>query len=108
MAENSGKSLMQLRDDVCSPAGLTIAGVNVLDRAGLTGILVEAILAAKARTGNGELLRCQPVTMENFSSVKFFNPFLLQTQNAVGRGCEIFAQFGIIVYQARFALPEKG
>ncbi len=49
MAENSGKSLMQLRDDVCSPAGLTIAGVNVLDRAGLTGILVEAILAAKKR-----------------------------------------------------------
>ncbi len=40
---------MQLRDDVCSPAGLTIAGVNVLDRAGLTGILVEAILAAKKR-----------------------------------------------------------
>lgn len=49
MAENSHKSLMQLRDEVCSPAGLTIAGVNVLDRAGLTGILVEAILAAKKR-----------------------------------------------------------
>lgn len=49
MAENSGKSLMQLRDEVCSPAGLTIAGVNVLDRTGLTGILVDAILAAKKR-----------------------------------------------------------
>lgn len=49
MAAASPKSLMQLRDEVCSPAGLTIAGVNVLDRAGQIGILVDAVLAAKKR-----------------------------------------------------------
>ena len=49
MAEKSSKHLMQLRDDVCSPAGLTIAGVNALDQAGLAGLLVEAVLAADQR-----------------------------------------------------------
>ena len=49
MAQCDAKPLMQLRDDVCSPAGLTIAGVNVLDRAGLTGLLVDAVLAADQR-----------------------------------------------------------
>lgn len=49
MTEQSATPLMQLRDDVCSPGGLTIAGVNVLDRAGLAGLLVEAVLAANAR-----------------------------------------------------------
>ncbi|MBQ9407328.1 MAG: pyrroline-5-carboxylate reductase [Desulfovibrio sp.] len=49
MAASGTKHFMQLRDDVCSPAGLTIAGVNVLDRAGLTGLLVSAVLAADAR-----------------------------------------------------------
>ncbi|BAV92311.1 pyrroline-5-carboxylate reductase [Candidatus Desulfovibrio trichonymphae] len=41
--------LMQLRDEVCSPGGLTIAGVNHLDRAGLVGVIVDAVLAADAR-----------------------------------------------------------
>lgn len=49
MAEQSGEALQQLRDNVCSPGGLTIAGVNMLDRAGLTGILVDAVAAAHAR-----------------------------------------------------------
>ena len=49
MVEQSGTPLMQLRDDVCSPGGLTIAGVNVLDRAGLAGLLVESVLAANTR-----------------------------------------------------------
>lgn len=49
MAINSNDHLGKLRDDVCSPAGLTIAGVNHLDRAGLTGILVDAVLAADRR-----------------------------------------------------------
>lgn len=49
MAARTAKPLMQLRDDVCSPGGLTIAGVNALDRAGLSGLLVEAVLAANAR-----------------------------------------------------------
>ena len=49
MAGSSTTPLMQLRDAVCSPGGLTIAGVNVLDRAGLAGLLVEAVLAANIR-----------------------------------------------------------
>lgn len=49
MAEEDTSPLGQLRDNVCSPGGLTIAGVNVLDRAGLTGLLVDAVLAADAR-----------------------------------------------------------
>ena len=49
MAEQDASPLGQLRDNGCSPGGLTIAGVNVLDRAGLTGLLVEAVLAADAR-----------------------------------------------------------
>lgn len=49
LAETQPKSFSDLRDDVCSPAGLTIAGVNVLDRAGLSGLLVDAVLAATAR-----------------------------------------------------------
>ena len=48
MAGGEHAHLSQLRDAVCSPGGLTIAGVNHLDRAGLTGILVEAVLAADA------------------------------------------------------------
>ena len=49
MAEEDATPLAQLRDNVCSPGGLTIAGVNALDRAGLTGLLVDAVLAANAR-----------------------------------------------------------
>lgn len=49
LADANGAPLMQLRDDVCSPGGLTIAGVNVLDRAGFSGLLVDAVLAARER-----------------------------------------------------------
>ncbi|QCC85001.1 pyrroline-5-carboxylate reductase [Desulfovibrio desulfuricans] len=49
MVEQSSAPLMQLRDDVCSPGGLTIAGVNVLDREGLVGLLVDSVLAANTR-----------------------------------------------------------
>lgn len=49
MAAQTATPLMQLRDNVCSPGGLTIAGVNYLDRAGLIGILVDSVLAANAR-----------------------------------------------------------
>lgn len=49
LAARQVKNFMQLRDDVCSPGGLTIAGINVLDRAGLSGLLVDAVLAAAQR-----------------------------------------------------------
>lgn len=49
LAARQPKSFIQLRDDVCSPGGLTIAGVNVLDRAGLSGLFVDAVEAAYAR-----------------------------------------------------------
>lgn len=49
LASRQRKGFMQLRDEVCSPAGLTIAGINVLDRAGLIGLIVDAALAANQR-----------------------------------------------------------
>lgn len=49
LASTQHKSFMELRNAVCSPAGLTIAGVNVLDRAGMTGIVVEAVEKAEKR-----------------------------------------------------------
>ncbi len=49
LAQAQQKTFMELRDDVCSPGGLTIAGINVFDRAGLTGIVVDAVEAAARR-----------------------------------------------------------
>ncbi|MBR3665119.1 MAG: pyrroline-5-carboxylate reductase [Desulfovibrio sp.] len=49
MAEKSPEHLARLKDNVCSPHGLTIDGVNVLDRRGFSGILIDAVLAANAR-----------------------------------------------------------
>lgn len=48
-AQEKDKNFAQLRDDVCSPAGLTLAGINVLERAGINGLLTDAALAAKNR-----------------------------------------------------------
>ncbi|MCR5814204.1 MAG: pyrroline-5-carboxylate reductase [Desulfovibrio sp.] len=49
MAEKSPEHLAELKDNVCSPHGLTIEGVNVLDRRGFSGIVIDAVLAANAR-----------------------------------------------------------
>lgn len=49
LAAKQAKPFIQLRDDVCSPGGLTIAGINVLDRAGLTGLFIEAVEKAEKR-----------------------------------------------------------
>lgn len=49
LAKKDDKTFMQFRDEVCSPGGLTIAGVNVLDRAGLAGLIVECVLVAERR-----------------------------------------------------------
>ncbi|MDD2967811.1 MAG: pyrroline-5-carboxylate reductase [Desulfovibrionaceae bacterium] len=49
MAQKSTASHSDLRDQVCSPAGLTIAGVNHLERNALTGTVIDAVLAADKR-----------------------------------------------------------
>lgn len=49
LAARQPKNFMQMRNDVCSPGGLTIAGVNELDRKAFTGIMVDAVTAAKDR-----------------------------------------------------------
>ncbi|MBO4369124.1 MAG: pyrroline-5-carboxylate reductase [Desulfovibrio sp.] len=49
MAKESEKHLINLRDDVCSPKGLTIDGVNELERRGVPGAVIDAVLCANAR-----------------------------------------------------------
>lgn len=49
LAARQQKNFMQLRDEVCSPGGMSIAGINVLDRAGISGLLVDAVEAAARR-----------------------------------------------------------
>lgn len=53
MALDSGKHPGVLKDEVCSPAGSTIAGVAALERAGFRAAAMEAVAAAWRR--NGEL-----------------------------------------------------
>ncbi len=50
MAKASAQNLLGLRDDVCSPAGLTIAGVNHMERTAVAGHIVDAVLAAAKRS----------------------------------------------------------
>lgn len=49
MAERTGLHPAVLREQVSSPAGTTIAGLNHLDRTGCRGHLVDAVRAADAR-----------------------------------------------------------
>lgn len=49
LASQEKKSFMDLRDGVCSPGGLTIAGINTLDKGGFTGLVVDAVEKAAAR-----------------------------------------------------------
>ncbi len=50
MAKSSAQSLLELRDNVCSPAGLTIAGINHMERTAISGNIVDAVLAATQRS----------------------------------------------------------
>lgn len=49
MAAASEHSLADLKNQVCSPAGITIEAVNHLERTAVRGHIVDAVLAADAR-----------------------------------------------------------
>ncbi|KAJ8760033.1 hypothetical protein K2173_010889 [Erythroxylum novogranatense] len=50
MATKTGKHPAQLKDDVTSPAGTTIAGYYELEKGGFRGVLMNAVLAAAKRS----------------------------------------------------------
>lgn len=49
MAVKSGKHPAQLKDDVASPGGTTIAGIHELEKGGFRGTLINAVVAAAKR-----------------------------------------------------------
>lgn len=50
MATKSGKHPAQLKDEVTSPAGTTIAGVRELENGGFRAALINAVVAAANRS----------------------------------------------------------
>ncbi|XP_031378974.1 pyrroline-5-carboxylate reductase-like [Punica granatum] len=50
MASKSSKHPGQLKDDVASPGGTTIAGIHELEKSGFRGILMNAVVAAAKRS----------------------------------------------------------
>lgn len=51
MVERADYHPAQLRDEVCSPGGATIAGLVAMQRAGFARALIEGVEAARMRTG---------------------------------------------------------
>jgi pyrroline-5-carboxylate reductase len=49
MASTSGASFSELKDRITSPGGTTITGLHALEKAGLRGILMDAVQAATRR-----------------------------------------------------------
>ncbi|GLT95838.1 hypothetical protein SLE2022_134990 [Rubroshorea leprosula] len=52
MVSKSGKHPGQLKDDVTSPGGTTIAGIHELEKGGFRGTLMNAVVAATKRAGD--------------------------------------------------------
>ncbi|KAG5555829.1 hypothetical protein RHGRI_006469 [Rhododendron griersonianum] len=50
MVSKGGKHPGQLKDDVASPGGTTIAGIHELEKGGFRGILMNAVVAATKRS----------------------------------------------------------
>lgn len=50
MATATGKHPGQLKDDVASPGGTTIAGIHELEKGGIRGIFMNAVVAAAKRS----------------------------------------------------------
>lgn len=50
MASKTGKHPGQLKDDVASPGGTTIAGIHELEKGGFRGTLMNAVVAAAKRS----------------------------------------------------------
>lgn len=50
MVKGMAKHPGQLKDDVASPGGTTIAGIHELEKAGFRGILMNAVVAAAKRS----------------------------------------------------------
>jgi pyrroline-5-carboxylate reductase len=49
LAQGSESGHAALQDMVCSPGGVTICGINYMDRRGMRGQIVDAVLAAYMR-----------------------------------------------------------
>ncbi|EEF30883.1 pyrroline-5-carboxylate reductase, putative [Ricinus communis] len=50
MATKTGKHPGELKDDVTSPGGTTIAGIHELEKGGFRGVLMNAVVAAAKRS----------------------------------------------------------
>ncbi|XP_039057615.1 pyrroline-5-carboxylate reductase-like [Hibiscus syriacus] len=69
MAVQSGKHPGQLKDDVTSPGGTTIAGIHELEKNGFRGTLMNAVVAAAKRSQelSQELKRLRPIKIKHVS-----------------------------------------